>query len=245
MTNYDIKLPIFITLALIFSKGIFAAGEPGIFELKTPIYQFEIPGNSRADSKYFAGPGTEFYIENRDEKSGIYEIYFPDQDDITPPKDTSLKAVTEGQLYRIKSDDLSPSAYRTNWILDHGALIVPFKLREKDNSLSGESTIGYYLGSKSDYAFFSGTVFASAGLSLISVNNSETGSSENHTGYTWSIGYAFDSRDDFQAAIVVGQDRLGGSAGDNWEYEGDTWISVAIGFGFLGSKEKINTGGEQ
>jgi hypothetical protein len=69
--------------------------------------------------------------------------------------------------------------------------LMQIKLRTKDGSLTGQSTLGYYLGIKNDFLFGSGTLFGSAGLILILVDDVISSMADEKTGISLSIGYSF------------------------------------------------------
>ncbi|MEM6484675.1 MAG: hypothetical protein AAF662_06800 [Pseudomonadota bacterium] len=112
-----------------------------------------------------------------------------------------------------------------------GPLIVPYKWRLDDDSLSGEATIGYYAGWA--HEFMNGgltvTPFISAGLTQVSVatvgENGEI-SEDNKSGVTIAVGF-LKSWDNLNVGFVAGQDRIGDK---EWQYEGDTWISLSVGW---------------
>lgn len=213
--------------------GTSRADERGLNVLRSPIYGFK--SHKADDGKaYAAGTGTTFYIIACDENNTL--VVFDDAEEILKAPDLPGKTyekVTTDKIYEIQTPDLPKAAYRMRWGLSHGPLVVPFKFRTNDGSLSGEATLGYYLGVKSETILVSGTAFISAGLALIPVSDVNSSETETKTGFSWAVGYAFETKTNFQAAIVAGGDHLGGTAGDNWEYEDDIWLSLAIGFNFM------------
>lgn len=118
-----------------------------------------------------------------------------------------------------------------------GPLIVPFKYRLNDDSISGEATLGYYAGWGWDTNFFGAsdryvtfTPFLSAGLTQVSVKSeSESGetSSDNKSGFSWATGLLINNWDRVNIGLVYGQDRIGDK---NWEHEGESWLSISIGW---------------
>ncbi len=207
----------------------FAEVSAGKMVLYSPVYEFRIEGDNK---KYAAGADTRFYIV--DEDNTDYTILFKKEKDISSaPTRPGYGKVKPKQLFKIKIKFLEKASYRLRFGIAHGPLIVPFKFRTKDGSLTGQSTLGYYLGFKSDFLYGSGTLFASAGLTLIPINDVNSSSTDEKTGVSWAFGYSFASKSNFQAAIIVGWDHIGGEAGDNWDYEDNPWVSLAIGFEFM------------
>lgn len=115
-----------------------------------------------------------------------------------------------------------------------GPLIVPFKWRLDDDTLTGDATVGLYAGYRFEPQLFSSNVtlpitpFISAGLAQISVNNSETNDSDVKTGVTVALGMLWEW-DEVTVGVVYGQDRIGDS---EWEHEGEGWLSISVGWKF-------------
>lgn len=108
-----------------------------------------------------------------------------------------------------------------------GLLVVPFKYREDDGSITGEATVGYYAGWETK----AGTLLMSAGLSQVSIPVSGT-DSENQSALTIAFGYLLSNWDNVDIGFVVGVDHIGGTKGDGWQYEDDPWYSLMIGWNF-------------
>jgi len=112
-----------------------------------------------------------------------------------------------------------------------GPLIVPFKYRTDDKSLSGEATIGYYAGYRTEMRmpFTDTTVpfspFIAGGLTQINV--STTGDADNKSGVTLAVGILINNWANVNIGFVYGQDRIGDST---WKHEGDGWVSFMIGW---------------
>ncbi len=216
-------------IGLLIPNITFAEVSAGKMVLLSPIYGFKI---DRESKKYVAGDNSTFFIV--DENKDYYTILFKKVKDISNNRTRSgYEIVKIKQLFKIEKNSLPEASYRLRFGIAHGPLIVPFKYRTKDGSLTGQSTLGYYLGFKSDYLYGSGTLFFSTGLTLIPVNDVNSSSTDEKTGVSWAFGYSFASKSKFQAAIIFGWDHIGGEAGDNWDYEDDPWLSFAIGFEFM------------
>jgi opacity protein-like surface antigen len=115
-----------------------------------------------------------------------------------------------------------------------GPLIVPFKYRLDDKSISGEAMIGYYAGAGFDIGSaeynVAVTPFLSVGLSQVSVNvvhNDENVETENKSGFTWAAGLLIQNWDKVNIGIVYGQDRIGDNS---WAHEGEGWFSISVGW---------------
>lgn len=145
--------------------------------------------------------------------------------------------VTEGELYYL------PLKYNNAIIADSlaersingatsGPLIVPFKFRLDDKSLSGEATLGYYVGFdvSSEIGEYWCTPLISAGLTQISVSSSDGQGGvvdDTKTGVTIALGLLLKNWDGMNVGFVVGQDRIGDQS---WAHEGETWISFSVGW---------------
>ena len=114
-----------------------------------------------------------------------------------------------------------------------GPLVVPFKYRTNDKSISGEVAVGYYVGVTWEWGREIGvTPIISAGISQISVaETTETTEAElktkNRTGFTWAAGFLISNWDGVNIGLVYGQDRLGDTT---WEHEGEGWLSLSVGW---------------
>jgi len=135
--------------------------------------------------------------------------------------------------YYLKKEELR-DAYWSQYGWSHGALVVPFKIRTKDHSLSNQAaSIGYYLGRRVGERGSAQTLALSFGVSQIQTTPASTSSGSqqpaSETGYTAAGAWIFELRDSMQLAIVVGQDRIGGAtATQKWNYEGGWWWAVAF-----------------
>jgi hypothetical protein len=115
--------------------------------------------------------------------------------------------------------------------LSAGPLIVPFKFRLDDESLTGDAELGVYAGitfepgcTKSNWCFRV-TPLISAGLSQVSV--ADENDTENKTAVTIAVGFLITNWADLNIGLIYGQDRIGDSS---WEHEGDGWISFMVGW---------------
>ena len=112
-----------------------------------------------------------------------------------------------------------------------GPLIVPFKYRTDDKSLSGEAAIGYYAGYRTEMTLLLTNIripmspFIAGGLTQINV--STTADADNKTGITLAVGILINNWADVNIGFVYGQDRIGDPS---WEHEGNGWISFMIGW---------------
>lgn len=114
-----------------------------------------------------------------------------------------------------------------------GTLVVPFKYRVDDRSISGETTLGYYAGYGFDISTIAVTPFLSAGLTQVSVaslNNGEA-TTQNKSGFTWAVGFLLQNWDKLNIGLVYGRDLIGDQ---QWEHENKGWWSLSVGWGIKG-----------
>ncbi|MBK8018053.1 MAG: hypothetical protein JNL33_10770 [Betaproteobacteria bacterium] len=142
-----------------------------------------------------------------------------------------------GEMYRVVKSDFDQRYWRrAGWA--YGPLFVPFKMRFKDKSITGESSLGGYLGWQWEVSRVPLILGAHAGLSVVSTGNDVNTTVPNindtttRSAFTWGFAVIMKPDDKFQAGIVLGKDRIGGSAGSQWKYEGTWWLAIAIGYNF-------------
>ena len=112
-----------------------------------------------------------------------------------------------------------------------GPLIIPFKYRLDDDSMSGEAAIGYYAGYRAEprIPFTQQRIpispFIGAGLTQIDVSTGPE--ADNRTGITLAVGILISNWADVNIGFVYGQDRVGDNS---WKHEGESWVSFMIGW---------------
>lgn len=130
----------------------------------------------------------------------------------------------------------------SNYKLSYGALTLPFKLRPKNNisnfSLSTDSSIAPFLGVRKRISHMKDiylVVPVHAGISFINFQTeSEIDnqlSVETMPGFTFGSG-VFVQINSFMLGLSVGKD-YAGSQSKTWEYQGQTWLSLGLGYSFL------------
>jgi len=132
--------------------------------------------------------------------------------------------------------------YVRNYKITTGLLTIPFKLRPSQDTLNfkmtTDVTMGPYFGitkrisPRNNYYI---TFPATLGLTFINIKTNANVVKNNDIdvipGFSWSSG-AILQFDKFSIGYVFGQD-FGSGIGKNWEYQGKTWHSFAIGYSFL------------
>lgn len=206
----------------------------GWYELRLAVTGFTL-SDVRADQEALrgveltAGPDSDFHILGFSDDHTKFLVYFTD---VKRVKDVTgdIQYVAEDTLYEIDRSRLTPIYYR-RWRISHGLLIIPFKLRMEDKSLTGQSTIGYYIGREEEHLQAGWNWVIAGGLTLIPVTDAG-GETEEKTGATLAVGWILKTIDNFQLGAFAGVDHIGGSAGESWKFEDDPWVSLSIGFEF-------------
>lgn len=195
------------------------------------------------------GASSKFIVID-DQNKEVYAIKFRKIYQYSVPKASPTKnnykawsasGVVEDKIYYIRKKvgdqneiALADTVVKSFSGITSGPLIVPFKYRLNDKSISGEAMIGYYAGigfdvGTSEYNV-AVTPFLSAGISQVGVNSTASDGSiqtDSKTGFTWSTGFLIQNWDSVNIGIVYGQDRIGDSS---WEHEGEGWFSISVGW---------------
>lgn len=131
-----------------------------------------------------------------------------------------------------KGADINKSVLPSASAVTSGPLIVPFKYRTGDNSITGDATIGYYAGYSFEFHVPNSSIlipvtpFIAGGIGYVSVADGAA-STESETSITWAVGILLSNWDSLNIGIVYGEDRVGDS---DWEHEGDGWVSFMLGW---------------
>ncbi len=176
------------------------------------------------------------------------------QKDISEGKDRELKVVDArffwkplwclakggAEVKTLKASELVESgAARRGWVF--GAMTVPFKYYEEGGSLTGNLSVGPYVGWR--YAR-NGSGFTWAASGALSAIQGEVRDSNDAiidrpqlVGYTAAVGVLWDiskrpGTRPFQLGFVVGQDRVARSNVTKFKQNGETWYALQIGYQF-------------
>jgi len=210
----------------------------------------DVTDNSKNTIK--VGAQSKFIIIDNDDKDK-YAIKFLNiysYGEIIPPKNRNdnnfvqykNSEVINGDIYYLSKTEVNgvpieSRAQQSFGGVVSGPLVVPFKYRLNDKSITGDATVGYYAGWGIETNFFTlsdtyvtFTPFLSAGLTQISfttVAADGTTKSESQSGFSWATGILIKNWDSVNIGLVYGQDRIGDK---EWEYEGKGWMSISIGW---------------
>lgn len=176
-------------------------------------------------------PGTSYFRQTLDfdaqtPNEMVVHIYEVPQEQLAAQAAIDKYFSNPFRLCLNEKAEVEKSLYRRVGGVNTGLLVVPFKLRDGD--IYSDATIGPYLSYKFGVMEFLGT----AGLSQVSVSEVGTEEVTSETGLTVALGVNFEIQKNWDVAVLVGADHLSGSAGDNWEFQDEPWISFAIGFNF-------------
>lgn len=176
------------------------------------------------------------------------------QKDISEGKDRELKVVDAeffwkplwclikggAEVKTLKASDLVESgAARRGWVF--GAMTVPFKYYKEGGSLTGNLSVGPYVGWRYGRNGSGFTLAASAALSAIQGEVRDSADAiidrPQLVGYTAAVGVLWDiwkrpGARPFQLGLVVGQDRVARSDITKFNQNGETWYALQIGYQF-------------
>jgi hypothetical protein len=162
-----------------------------------------------------------------------YVVRFLSIKDAISTGGTVTSSVRDDQLYslpkKIGATDTMKLVTETISGPISGPLVVPFKYRLNNRTLTGDATVGYYAGYSWSWSPYEQSIsfspVISAGLSQVAVANGTQ--TTNKSGFTWAAGFLIQNWANVNIGIVYGQDRIGDQT---WESEGRGWVSVMVGW---------------
>jgi hypothetical protein len=134
----------------------------------------------------------------------------------------------------MKPDDLDGRATRTGWI--YGILILPFKYHLNDNSFSGETTVGPYLGRRSSIRDTSFSWAVTAGMTPISADSiDQTGAVKSTplTAFTYAAGLMFEVNKGpapMKIGVFFGQDVVSSDSAVSYKHDRKNWLALQVGW---------------
>jgi len=200
----------------------------------------EIPGfkslQSAEDCK--AQAGSKLTITSVSADSAILFVRF-DKTKSDPPSPESQKNLSKQHSqefcaikvqYQISSDTFN--RYDTSGTgFDTGLLLTPYKLHLNDHSFSGSSSVGPYIGYRTDWSGFSDVIVITAWLGVTSSANGTDAASNNNATFSAAIGQVFSIvKTNFQAGLLIGVDWSGNKQD---KYDGKPWVALSFGYNFM------------
>lgn len=188
-------------------------------------------------TEYTALKNSKYFIVSKS-TSGEYIVRFDNIFTSDAPRYTNENYVLYDKLYILKditnpTVPISSISKPSNTGLSSGPLLVPFKYRLNDNSLSGDATVGFYAGITFELGCFTEnwcfriTPLLSAGISQVAVAKTDGSGTESQSSATWAAGFLITDWANMNIGLIYGQDRIGDKS---WEFEGKGWLSFMIGW---------------
>ena len=203
--------------------------EGKIYRLDKSVFNLERTRDKKPD--FIAAQNSKFVVVDNKSDDNAYIVRFITIYD----NNNTVSSVTTDEEYKlarvIGDTDILKSVQPSLVGPVSGPLIVPFKYRLNDRSLSGEAAIGYYAGYRTEPRMpwtktrISFSPFIAGGMSQ--VNTSINGETDNHTAVTLATGILIQNWANVNIGFVIGQDRIGDST---WQYEGKSWASFMVGW---------------
>lgn len=210
-----------ISASTVFSKSLF-----NLYELKFQIEGF-YKKSDPAKIRKTGSKGTRFSIIKEVDiwNDKLIHVEFKN---LLPE---GSEYVLDDDIYIIEKSILE-DRYKPVFGDSFGLLLIPYKYRTKDGSLTSDPAFGAYWGFTNKWLGFHSTLLVGAGLSHIVTTDGNTNKIEYKTALTFGTGLTSTISEKYHAGIFAGIDRLGGEAGKWWKYENELWISVTIGYKF-------------
>jgi len=174
---------------------------------------------------------TGWYLTTKQEgnKLTLYQVnsgrWFCDLDD--------LKSETE---YSVDANEFDGIARRTGWV--YGGLILPYKYHYDDKSISGETTIGPYVGRRSTLGDTSFIWAVSAGVTPISVESTDQNGNPKSTpltAFTYAVGWMFEfnkGSSPFRGGVFFGKDIVSKTSAVPYKHNRKNWVAFQLGWDF-------------
>ncbi len=215
-----------VCLLLISATGAFPASLLNIYELKFPTNGFYKKSDPAKSGKK-APKGARFKIIKEVDTWNDKLIYL----EFIKPVSQDPAYVSDDDIYIIEKSILE-ERYKPAFGDSFGLLLIPYKYRPGDGSLTTDPTFGGYWGLSNRWLGFNSTFLVGVGVSHIVTTDGNTNQIEYKTALTAGGGLTSTIRGKYHAGIFAGIDRLGGEAGRWWKYENELWISLTIGYNF-------------
>lgn len=137
--------------------------------------------------------------------------------------------VTEATAYVVEQKYLELYAPRT-FGFDYGLLVAPYKFHLDDRALTGEATLGGYVGYRLASPGLAVTPIVSGGVGVVSVADEQEGETDESNRASLSLATGLittlSRNGSFQVGLLIGWDWTGDKA---YKYEGEPWIAFSFG----------------
>jgi len=146
------------------------------------------------------------------------------------------QAVQPYETYVINKKEVEKVPYaKFGWT--YGALLAPFKYQRGYKAFTSSTSAQMYVGYKRDSNGTAEGPFISAGLSTVDVATG-VGATTSKQGFAYGLGWVFEIKkgSGFQMLVMAGQDVIGANSG--YQYEGDVWYSISLGYSIDGQPAK-------
>lgn len=207
--------------------------EKTVYRLDVSVYDL-VNVRDATQTDIIAGADSKFVVVGFDAAKQVYYIRFVKViDPIQVPK--KLATATTDEIYKLNQLRgvlaIEKTVQKAMDGFVSGPLIVPFKFRQDDGTISGQATVGYYIGYAGEPKIagtdkrFTIAPFFSGGLTQIDV--SKNGTTESRSGVTLAGGFLINNWANANFGAVYGWDWIGDKT---WEHEGKGWISFMVGW---------------
>jgi len=224
-------------------QAVYAVDLTRTYEIRFDVYPFYEVGDTNREHPFKANAGSYFQFEG--ETDTDYKVSFTKVSKaeskrfgtltiLATPAEPAMPEVEQRKLYCVAKIGFDDIYYKLVSGLSWGVLTLPFKFRLDDQTLSGGSTLGGFIGYNQRWLFGVHTVLVgAAGVSMIATQDINSKSLENKTGLTLAVGMTMPIEKSFQAGFFFGADHIGGRSGEEWGHDDKLWISLSIGYAFL------------
>jgi len=234
------RISLATSLVLMFiCQAVYAVDLTRTYEIRFDVHPFYKVDDTNREHPFKANAGSQFQFEG--ETDTDYKVSFTKVSKAEPERSRALSLLAvpaelamQGELYSITKTTFDDIYYKLVSGLSWGILSLPFKFRLDDQTLSGGSTLGGFIGYNQRWLFGIHTILVgAAGVSMIATQDINSKSLDNKTGLTLALGMTMPIEKSFQAGFFFGADHIGGRSGEEWGHDDKLWISLSIGYAFL------------
>jgi len=143
----------------------------------------------------------------------------------------------KAELTKISVDNVIASGARRRGLV-YGMLLTPYKYYPHSHQLESATSIGPYVGARTEYTQGALTLVATAAMgNVMGTSTDATGATKqvSLTAFSLAGGAIFEiskSKNPFRLGVLVGQDRVRPGTGVTYENNGKTWVALQLGYDF-------------